>query len=240
MHPFEDHCWQDVVSAETLELYSHYQRETYVGEAAALVASDLYELAYQGGDKPVHEVAKLYPSSCGEYAHAAIAPTQRLFAAARRAGLPIFYTTGETRTDAGPGAVKATRRNGVPQDPAVWEIKAEFAPQPGDTIVRKMRASAFYGTPILAHLTQLGVRSIVMCGESTSGCVRASAVDAYSSGFHVTLVEECCFDRHLLSHKINLFDLHHKYADVMTIDAVVEQLDAFAEKSGVGPIASAV
>ena len=54
-----------------------------------------------------------------------------------------------------------------------------------------------------------------MCGESTSGCVRASVVDAYSNGFHVTIVEECTYDRAELTHKVNLFDLHHKYADVM-------------------------
>jgi maleamate amidohydrolase len=229
---FEDHCWRDVVDAETLALYAHYRRDTFVGNAPALVAIDLYELAYQGGDAPVSQVAKTYPSSCGAFGYAAISPTQRLFASARRAGLPIVYSTSETRPDAGPRAIRATQRRGIPVDPQVYEIKAEFAPQPGDTIVRKMRASAFYGTPLLAHLTQLGVQSIIMCGESTSGCVRASAVDAYSNGFHVTLVEECCFDRHLLSHKINLFDLHHKYADVMTIDAVTAHLDALAAAAG--------
>jgi maleamate amidohydrolase len=226
MHPFEDHCWQDVVSPETLELYRHYRRDTFVGPAPALLAIDLYELAYQGGNRAVPVVAQSYPSSCGEYAHAAIPPTQRLFGAARAAGIPIFYTTSETRPDAKPADIKATHRSGVPIDPAVYEIRAEFAPQPGDAVIRKMRASGFYGTPLLAQLTQLGVQSVIVCGESTSGCVRASAVDAYSNGFHVTLVEECCFDRHLLSHKINLFDLHHKYADVMSIAAVEQHLTA--------------
>lgn len=230
--PFENHCWQDVVAADTLRIYADYRRETYVGNQPALIAIDLYELAYQGGSLPVSEVTKTYPSSCGEFAFAAIPPTQRLFAAARRAGIPIFYSTSETRPDAGPKTIVATRRRGMPSDPKLYEIKVEFAPQPGDTMIRKMRASAFYGTPLLAHLTQLGVQSIIMCGESTSGCVRASAVDAYSNGFHVTLVEECCFDRHPLSHKINLFDLHHKYADVMTIDAVESNLAAlYASKA---------
>jgi nicotinamidase-related amidase len=73
---------------------------------------------------------------------------------------------------------------------------------------------------------QLGIRSVVMIGESTSGCLRASAVDAYSNGFHVTLVEECCYDRSLLSHKVNLFDLHHKYADVMHAEEVVTHLES--------------
>jgi maleamate amidohydrolase len=224
MNAFEDHCWQDVISNETLELYKHYQRETYVGPAPALVAIDLYELAYQGGNLPVAEVSKTFPSSCGEYAHAAIPPTKELFSAAREAQIPIFYSTSETRNDAEIRAVTATNRKGVPRDPSVYEIRADFAPQPSDIIIRKMRASAFYGTPLLAQLVRLGIRSIIMCGESTSGCVRASAVDAYSNGFHVTLVEECCFDRHVLSHKVNLFDMHHKYADVMTCDAVVRHL----------------
>jgi maleamate amidohydrolase len=226
MDSFEDHCWQDVISSETLELYKHYRRETYVGPAPALVAIDLYELAYQGGNLPVPDVSKTYPSSCGEYAHAAIPPTKKLFVAARAAGIPIFYSTSETRGDADVRVVTATNRKGVPRDPSVYEIRADFAPQPADTIIRKMRASAFYGTPLLAQLVRLGIRSIIMCGESTSGCVRASAVDAYSNGFHVTLVEECCFDRHLLSHKVNLFDMHHKYADVMTCDDVVRHLKA--------------
>ena len=70
------------------------------------------------------------------------------------------------------------------------------------------------------------MRSLIVCGESTSGCVRASVVDAYSSGFHVTIVEECTYDRAELTHKVNLFDLHHKYADVMHVDEVVAHLDA--------------
>jgi nicotinamidase-related amidase len=70
------------------------------------------------------------------------------------------------------------------------------------------------------------VHSLIVCGESTSGCVRASVVDGYSSGFHVSLVEECTFDRAELTHKVNLFDLHHKYADVMHLDEVAAHLDA--------------
>jgi maleamate amidohydrolase len=218
IHPFEDHCWQDVVPPDVLELYKHYHRDLYVGEAPALIAIDLYESAYRGGARPVMEVAKTYPSS----------PTQRLFAAARAAGLPIFYSTGETRDDAKPAAVRATNRRMAGAESDDYEIKAEFKPQPGDTIIRKMRASAFFGTPLIAHLTQLGIKSVVMLGESTSGCLRASAVDAYSHGFHVTLAEECCYDRSMISHKINLFDLHHKYADVMKTDDIVAHLESKA------------
>lgn len=229
MTDFEDHCWRDVVPADVLEIYSHYVRETFVGPRPALLAIDLYELAYQGGAHPVSEVAKTYPSSCGENAWAAIGPTQSLFAAARGAGIPIFYSTGETRFDTTVRTIRATKRRVVPVDPALYDIRPEFAPQPGDVIVRKQRASAFYGTPLMAQLTQLGIQTVIVCGESTSGCVRASAVDAYSNGFHVVLAEECCFDRSPLSHKINLFDLHHKYADVMRAADIVAHLATFAK-----------
>ncbi|MCZ6813717.1 MAG: isochorismatase family protein, partial [Alphaproteobacteria bacterium] len=67
---------------------------------------------------------------------------------------------------------------------------------------------------------------LIALGESTSGCVRATVVDGYSNGFHTALVEECTFDRSDLSHKVNLFDLHHKYADVMHVEEVVEHLNA--------------
>jgi len=92
-------------------------------------------------------------------------------------------------------------------------------------IIYKERASAFFGTPLIAHLTWLQADTLLVCGESTSGCVRASVVDAYSFGIHPVVIEECCFDRSLISHKINLFDLHHKYADVMHLDEVKGHLD---------------
>ncbi len=91
-------------------------------------------------------------------------------------------------------------------------------------VIFKERASGFFGTPLVAHLTQLGIDSLIVCGESTSGCVRASCVDGYSLGYHVSIVEEIVFDRSVLSHKVNLFDLHHKYADVMTLEEVKEGL----------------
>ena len=221
---FEDHCWKDIVPPDVLDIYSHYVRKTFVGPAPALLAIDLYELVYQGGAKPVAELYKTHASACGEHAYAAIEPTKRLFAAARAAGIPVFYTTQDTRPDSLPQRVTATRRQNAARDPALFAIRPEFKPQAGDVVITKQRASGFYGTPLMAHLTQLGIKTIIVCGESTSGCVRASAVDAYSNGFHVVLVEECCFDRSPLSHKVNLFDLHHKYADVMHVDEVTAHL----------------
>ena len=222
---FEDHCWKDIIPPETMELYKHYKRDLYVGPRAAVLAIDVYEMAYQGGPKPVMEVAKEFPSSCGVNAYNAIAPTQKLLAAARAAGLPIFYSTAETRPAAKPGAVKATNRRSGSTPAELYAIRPEFAPQPGDVVIYKQRASAFFGTPLIAHLAQLGVDTIIIFGESTSGCVRASTVDGYSHGYHMVMAEECCFDRSEISHKVNLFDLHHKYADVMKVDRIVQELE---------------
>jgi len=143
----------------------------------------------------------------------------------RAADLPIFYSTGDTRAAGKPRFVSATKRTRGALDASDYDIRPEFKPQPGDVVITKQRASAFYGTPLLAHLIGLGIKTLIVCGESTSGCVRASVVDAYSNGFHVVLVEECCFDRSELSHKVNLFDMHHKYADVMHLDEVIAHLE---------------
>src|SRR5581483_5399000 len=94
---FEDHCWKDVITPDVLEVYACYKRKTYVGPSAALLAIDLYEVVYRGGPQPPHKLAKSHPNSCGEYAYQAIEPTKKLFAAARGAGLPIFYSTGDAR-----------------------------------------------------------------------------------------------------------------------------------------------
>jgi maleamate amidohydrolase len=229
---FENHCWRDIVAPDVLELYAHYEREVFVGPSPALLAIDLYELAYEGGARPVAELAMFYPSSCGENAWAAIEPTRRLFAAARAAGIPVFYSTMDVRPFGRPNGLNATKRRAPRNDAEAYAIRPEFKPEPGDVVITKQRASAFFGTPLQAHLTQLGVKTVIVCGESTSGCVRATSVDAYSYGFHVVLAEECCFDRSILSHKVNLFDLHHKYADVLHIDQIEAHLRSLSDTSG--------
>jgi nicotinamidase-related amidase len=222
---FEDYCWKDIVNDELLEIYSAYKRRLFVGPKPAILAIDLYKKAYLGGNRPVLEVNREFSGSCGENAWKAIAPTQQLFAAARQAGIPIVYSTRHADTS----GVQSTNRDlGRGDKEEDYAIKEEFLPQPGDLVIYKERASAFFGTPLVAHLRRLGVESLIICGESTSGCVRASTVDAYSYGFHNVLVEECTYDRSMLSHKVNLFDLHHKYADVMHIGEVVAHLDQMA------------
>ncbi|MPZ38408.1 MAG: isochorismatase family protein [Rhizobiales bacterium] len=221
---FEDYCWKDVIDAETLQIYQAYRRKIYVGNNPAVLAIDLYNKAYLGGSRPVAEVDREFSGSCGENAWRALPDTQTLFAAARRAGVPIIYSTRHVDTR----GVHSTNRNLGKLADDVYDIKAELAPQPGELVIYKERASAFFGTPLIAHLQMKGIDSLIICGESTSGCVRASTVDAYSYGFHNTVVEECTYDRSMITHKVNLFDLHHKYADVMHIEDVLAHLDGLA------------
>jgi maleamate amidohydrolase len=224
---FNHHCWKDVVPESDLKLYAGWRRETFVGPRPALLAIDLYDLVYRGGPLPPSEINERYPNTCGVFAHRAIAPTKKLLAAARRAGIPIFFCTQETRPNNRPrGAVSTRRTIPVPEDG--YAIYREFTVEPDDILITKQRASIFQGTPLFSHLSLLGVQSLIVCGESTSGCVRASAVDGYSSGFHVSVVEECTYDRAELMHKVNLFDMHHKYGDVMQIDEVLAHLESLS------------
>lgn len=227
INKFNDHCWKDVVPESDMKLYAGWRRETFVGPRPALLAIDLYDLVYRGGPLPPAEINDRYINTCGIFAHRAIAPTKKLIAAARRADIPVFFCTQETRpNNRPPGAASTRRKANVPADG--YAIYREFAVEPDDILITKQRASIFQGTPLNSHLSILGVNSLIVCGESTSGCVRASVVDGYSSGYHVTVVEECTYDRAELSHKVNLFDMHHKYADVMHVDEVLAHLDSLS------------
>ena len=212
---FEDHCWKDVVDEEILEIYEPYRRQVRVGRNPAVLAIDLYNKAYQGGNRPVREVNRRYSGSCGENAWKALEPTRALLAAAREAGLPVFYTTRHADTD----GVRSTHRRMGQETEDLYRIKEELAPMPGELVVYKERASGFFGTPLVAHLHKVGADSLIIFGESTSGCVRASAVDAYSYGFHNVVVE----------------DLHHKYADVMHVGEVIEHLENLARAKNTAP-----
>ncbi|MDN4075427.1 isochorismatase family protein [Fictibacillus terranigra] len=219
MSEFKKHCWHDVIDSDTREIYQPYERVTFIGKKPALLLIDLYNLVYEGGSLPVKVVVKNHPSSCGVHAWDAVEPTKQLISLARCRDIPLIYSTQVTNH------LEATNRvRNVVLDNS-YDIHEAFRPEPDDLIIRKERASCFFGTPLIAYLTKMGIDSLIICGESTSGCVRATAVDAHSYGFHSVIAEECTFDRSLISHKVSLFDLHHKYADVMSLDEVKAHLD---------------
>ena len=91
-----------------------------------------------------------------------------------------------------------------------------IAPGPKDIVIKKQKPSGFFGTNLASYLTLLGCDSVIVVGTTTSGCVRATVVDAFSLNYRATLAEEGCFDRSEASHAISLCDMHAKYADVVS------------------------
>jgi len=219
MSEVKQYCWHDVIDSDTRDIYQSYERVTFIGMKPAVLLIDLYNLVYEGGSLPVKDVVKKYPSSCGIHAWNAIEPTKQLISLARSHQIPLIYSTQGTNR------IQATNRQRNVVHDNSYEIHEAFQPAPTDIIIQKERASCFFGTPLIAYLTRMDIDSLIICGESTSGCVRATAVDAYSYGFHPVIVEECTFDRSIISHKVSLFDLHHKYADVMSLGEVKGHLD---------------
>ena len=184
-------------------------------------------------NEPILESIKRWPNSCGEDAWEAIPHLQKLLDASRRKGLPVIYTTGTSRADgwdrggwswknSRTGEARRTRQTNLDGN----EIVAEIAPAPQDIVIEKLKPSGFFGTPLAAFLNQLGADSIIMTGTTTSGCVRASVIDAFSLNYRITLVEEGCFDRSQASHAINLCDMNAKYADVVKTSEVLEFFDS--------------
>ncbi len=219
------HAWEDVIDDEIRAIAGNYASRMGLRDRPALLCVDNYNAVFGDRPEPVLEAMKRFPSSCGLAAWNAVEPTQRLMAAARAAGIPVIHTTGMAELPEIEQRAQTTKRSAVGQD-RTWDMShfGPLAPLAGEIVIEKLRATAFYGTPINAYLTQLGVNTLIFCGNSTSGCVRASAVDGYNAGYSVAVVEECVFDRNWLSHKVNLFDLNSKYADVMFLDEVLQYI----------------
>ena len=109
-------------------------------------------------------------------------------------------------------------------------IVPQLAPLPGELVVRKTVPSAFFGTSLAAWLSQRGVQTLVVAGAVTSGCVRASVVDAMSHGFRPLVVSDCVGDRAIAPHDANLFDMEQKYAAVMTRDVALAALSKLGKE----------
>ncbi len=179
--------------------------------------------------EPILQSIKRWRTSCGEAAWAALDYIKKLIDAAHAKGLPVIYTTGERRADnwdAGSWRWKSNRGEESRANDHVDgnEIVAPIAPSPQDIVIRKQKPSGFFGTSLPAYLTLLGCDSVIIVGTTTSGCVRASVVDAFSLNYRVTIAEEGCFDRSEASHAISLCDMHAKYADVVSTSEVLEYI----------------
>lgn len=228
--------WDDVVPERDRRVFAEagYGAIGGWGQRPALIVVDVtYDFC---GDKPepILDSIQKFRNSCGEAAWEAMPYLQRLIAAARAKGVPVIYThADENRTPlrVGSWAFKNSRALGPSEISRRIgnDIVAEIAPQPGDVVIEKDKPSAFFGTPIMSYLTLLGCDSVIVTGTTTSGCVRGTVIDAFSNNLRVAVAEECCFDRLIVSHKINLFDMHGKYADVRSTDECIEFINSLAD-----------
>ena len=205
------------------------------GERPALLLIDLYRWVFGDHPMPLLEAIKVWPGSCGMAAWDALPHIQRLLAASRNANISIIHITGLDEGGiegwAEAGKLQKNTYNSIPdiqnKKSRRFQIVDEVAPISGETVIRKTAPSAFWGTPLLGHLNANRVDTLIVCGESTSGCVRATVVDGRTHRYRVIVVEECVFDRHQAPHAINLFDMHQKYADVLPLDEVVDFLQRY-------------
>jgi nicotinamidase-related amidase len=235
----ETRIWDRYLSdADKEHLQASRNQRVGFGRKPALLLVDLYRAVFGDKPEPLMEAIKTWPSSCGMAAWDALPHIQRLLAAARQAKIPVIHIT--MLSDSGVRDwYDAAHRDAPaqpidPNDSAALDrrrrrtdIVDEVAPITGEAVLRKTAPSAFWGTPLAAHLTYHGIDTLLICGESTSGCVRASVVDAAAHRYRVQVVEECVFDRHEAPHAVNLFDMHAKYADVIPLAEALNYLGAY-------------
>lgn len=149
----------------------------------------------------------------------ALASALRVRAAARAAGVPVILTNvvyHPTAIDGGRFFEKAAPLRYFLQGSPMGAWPAGLVPQADELIISKQYPSAFFGTSLASTLTARGIDSVLLTGLTTSGCVRATCVDAMSHGFRTTVIAEACGDRHPGPHEANLFDMNAKYADVVS------------------------
>jgi maleamate amidohydrolase len=167
----------------------------------------------------------------------AIGTTVNLLAFAREQNWPIAMTRVVFADDASDANIFSKKVPGLlalTENAKTSMIVPELAPQPGELVVRKRLPSAFFGTDLAAWLTMRRVDTVVIAGCTTSGCVRASVVDAMGHGFMTVVVTDCVGDRASGPHEANLFDMGQKYADLMSLSDLMALYAAPQQKRKIG------
>lgn len=164
----------------------------------------------------------------------AVTDTVPLLEAARAAGIPVIHTKVMYHPSGADGGwfvrkVPALRKL-IPGEPLA-EIDPKVAPLPEEVVIVKQYPSPFFGTPLAPMLATLGVDTLILAGCSTSGCVRAGALDGVQHGYRVIVPRECVGDRHDGPHDANLFDINAKYGDVVGREEVIEYLANLAKRN---------
>ncbi len=223
------HLWDDVLTERDRAVIRKggWGKSRGLGTKPCLMIIDP-QYNYVGGDRPILEQQDQWPTGCGAEAWRGVRKIKTLIGAARTKKIPIIYTRQiQKKTLTFDGfAKKADRRSDLfLEGHAGTRIVDELAPGEGDLVVDKSYGSAFYGTPMVSYLNGLRVDTILMTGGTTSGCVRATVVDAITRNYNVALVEECVFDRIEISHKVSLLDMWMKYCDVISLEEAFAYLD---------------
>jgi nicotinamidase-related amidase len=154
--------------------------------------------------------------------------TKRLLDSARARGVPVIFTTigfESSLKDGGLWLQKVPSLGDLQVGGRWVEIDPRLEPREDETIVLKKGASAFFGTNLTAILISQGVDSVILCGATTSGCIRATAIDLLQNGYPTLVPRECVGDRAQAPHEANLFDIQAKYADVVSIEDALEYLE---------------
>lgn len=220
--------WEAFLTERDRQVFSAagYGARGGLGNRPALLLIDVTYAFCGDRPEPILTSIERWRNSSGEEAWAAIAVMRRLIDAARAAQIPTLYSRGpDSAVDLQErGRWSGKNSRGGENSAEGNRIVAEIAPRPGDHVIKKNKPSVFFGTDLASRLIDLGVDSLIVGGGTTSGCVRASVVDAFSYNYRVAVVREATFDRGQASHSMNLFDMHMKYADVITSHDALDYL----------------
>ena len=226
--------WNEFLTERDKAVFSAagYGARAGFGKRPALLVIDVsYAFTGDTPGEPILDSIKRWRNSCGAESWVAIAHIKKLIDKAHQKQLPVIYTTGVRRPDmwdSGGWSRKNTRSKETPKTASNrngYDIVDAIAPSAKDLVIYKQKPSGFFGTPMTGYLTQLQCDSVVVTGTTTSGCVRATVVDAFSYNYRVAMVEEGCFDRSQASHAMTLCDLGAKYADIVKTDEVLSYFD---------------
>ena len=219
--------WDGIISEEEQKAYhaAGFGRPGGIGRRPALLIIDVQYRTIGTSPKPFWEAIQEFPTSCGEIGWNAMRNIATLLAEFRRNGWPVLYphvAPKNSATDGGRLAQKVPAIMNIPQKG--YDFPPEIAPRAGDVLIPKKHPSAFFATPLVSHLIDLGADTLVVTGCTTSGCVRGSVVDAFAYNFRVLVPHDCVYDRSAVSHAVNLFDMASKYADVGTAAEILAKL----------------
>ena len=211
--------WFESIPKEEFETYktAGFGTRQEPGRAPALLVIDCtYGFTGSRERQSVAEAIGEYPTACGPSGWQAFPFINGVIELARGKGWPVIFSRPSIGDQQAAG--EATKAGKGPKGEEGNRILEEIAPIPGEWLVEKAKASCFFGTPLATYLVRHRVDTLVVVGVSTSGCVRATVVDAFSYGFRVFIVEEGCFDRSAYAHAANLFDMDAKYGNVITFE----------------------